>query len=655
MIPVFALFHLNLAYSSIEAAQRSEVIEKCYWPLLDLIERHSVPLGIELSGWTLEKIEDLSPDWIRKFKQLLSEKRCELIGSGYVQMIGPLAPYEINLKNQLFGLDVYQGLLGLKPRLALVNEMAYSSGMVDVYLRSDYQGIIMDRDNVSLALGLGSDLAKVPAYALGAEGKQIAVLWSDSILFQKFQRYSHGDIRLCDYLAYFHSRAVDLELPLALYANDAEIFDYRPGRYKTESALHKQGEWLRIEQLLMRLGQEGVEWLSPGQALERSLKNLPSEAVQLTSAKYPVPVKKQVKYNLSRWAVSGRDDLWLNTMCYRIARVLLHSHSIDADLWRRLCALWASDLRTHCTDQRWQDTKKEIAALARLFDVELDYVDKTDREKSKKVDFSSAKSAGFTVAMDPEGIMLDIKSEGIEMTLNLRRGMTIHRVGFRSQGFVPVVGTLPHGYFHSIELGADFYSAGLVVEDLAERRRVTDLEWVRPTIFMCEGKLIIQSEIETEYGVIEKEMAIHGEKLAITTRLPDWCRAAATVRVCTITLLPEVFSSQLNLQTVAGGAALETFVLDGECHHTRPASSIVTASGGLGATTGTLLIGDARSALRLSWNPADAAVFPMLSHQFSSPSTLTRLTFSLSEQDETFKSGGKLPSFTLNLSPACLH
>lgn len=655
MTPVFALFHLNLAYSSIDEAQRPEVIEKCYWPLLDLIERRDVPFGIELSGWTLGQIQCLSPDWVRAFKQLLSEKRCELIGSGYVQMIGPLVPYEINLQNQRLGLDVYQGLLGLKPRLALVNEMAYSSGMVDVYLRSGYRGIIMDRDNVSLALGLDSDLAEMPAYARGAEGRQIAVLWSDSILFQKFQRYSHGDIRLCDYLAYFHSRAADLKLPLALYANDAEIFDYRPGRYKTESALHRQGEWLRIEQLLMRLGQEGVEWLSPREALARSLGKVSSEAVQLTSARHPVPVKKQIKYNLSRWAVSGRDDLWLNTMCYRLGQALLATENVDAGLWRRLCALWSSDLRTHTTDQRWQEAREEVAALARLLSVELDYAVKAKTEKINGVDFDAAESAGFEFGIDPEGIMLQIKSADMDLTLNLRRGMTIDRVGFRSQGFRPVVGTLPHGYFHSIALGADFYSAGVVVENLSERRRVADLEWVKPTIFLCDGKLIIQSEIKTEYGIIEKEMAIHGENLAITTMFPNWRRAAATVRVCTITLLPEVFSSQLNLQTVAGGVALETFVLDRECRHTQPASSIVTASGGLGATTGTLLIGDDHAALRLSWNPADAAVFPMLSHQFSSPSALTRLTFSLSEQDETFKADGELPSFTLNLSPAHLH
>ena len=31
---LFAMFHLNLAFSSIEESDRARVIECCYWPLL---------------------------------------------------------------------------------------------------------------------------------------------------------------------------------------------------------------------------------------------------------------------------------------------------------------------------------------------------------------------------------------------------------------------------------------------------------------------------------------------------------------------------------------------------------------------------------------------------------------------------------------------
>jgi len=36
---LYNFFHLNLAYSAIEEADRARVIERCYWPLLRLAQR----------------------------------------------------------------------------------------------------------------------------------------------------------------------------------------------------------------------------------------------------------------------------------------------------------------------------------------------------------------------------------------------------------------------------------------------------------------------------------------------------------------------------------------------------------------------------------------------------------------------------------------
>ena len=60
---LFALFHLNLAFSSIEESDRGTVIERCYWPLLALAETNG-PIGIELTGYTLEEIDARDAKWI---------------------------------------------------------------------------------------------------------------------------------------------------------------------------------------------------------------------------------------------------------------------------------------------------------------------------------------------------------------------------------------------------------------------------------------------------------------------------------------------------------------------------------------------------------------------------------------------------------------
>ena len=117
------------------------------------------------------------------FKNLLNEHKCELIGSGYSQLIGPLVPYNVNFWNQKLGLETYLDILETKPDIVLVNEMAFSSSMVDIYNEFNFKGMIMDRDNVRLAIGP----KKLPTKAQGLKNNSIQILWSDSILFQKIQ------------------------------------------------------------------------------------------------------------------------------------------------------------------------------------------------------------------------------------------------------------------------------------------------------------------------------------------------------------------------------------------------------------------------------------------------------------------------------------
>ena len=87
---LFIYFHLNLAYSSIEEEERLTVIERCYWPLLRLIEKYKIPVGLEASAYTLGEINRLDPAFIKKLKILIKNNDCDFIGSGFSQIIGPL-------------------------------------------------------------------------------------------------------------------------------------------------------------------------------------------------------------------------------------------------------------------------------------------------------------------------------------------------------------------------------------------------------------------------------------------------------------------------------------------------------------------------------------------------------------------------------------
>ena len=78
------------------------------------------------------------------------------------------------------------------------------------------------------------------------------------------------------------------------------------------------------------------------------MKKKVKKTYKVTNAKNPIIVKKQSKYNINRWAVCGKDNLLLNTYCWRIFNYL-KNNSKKQNLWKELCELWGSDFRTHTT------------------------------------------------------------------------------------------------------------------------------------------------------------------------------------------------------------------------------------------------------------------------------------------------------------------
>jgi len=110
VLKLFAFFHLNLMYSSIEEQARSAVIKRCYDPLLDLAES-GIPISIEATGLTLEIIRDLNPEWLNRLRGLIATGKIEFVGSGYSQIIAPLVPAAINSINLDLGQKCYSDLL----------------------------------------------------------------------------------------------------------------------------------------------------------------------------------------------------------------------------------------------------------------------------------------------------------------------------------------------------------------------------------------------------------------------------------------------------------------------------------------------------------------------------------------------------------------
>ena len=569
----------------------------------------------------MEEIAARDPAWIAKARALLSAGRIELIGSGYSQMIGPLVPARVTEANLALGNEIYQRLLGVKPAIALVNEQAYSSGLVGLYLDAGYRALAMDWDNPGAAHpDWAPETRYLPQRALGADGRSIGLIWTNTVAFQKMQRFVHRDIEIDAYLNYVHGAEASGRRALCVYASDAEIFDFRPGRFKTEERLSGASEWPRMEEAFVRLT-AAFELIAPSAVLTLRDIEQADQTLRLETATSPIPVKKQRKYNLARWAVTGRDDLGVNAACERVYRGMT-AKGADPAAWKELCYLWASDFRTHITEQRWNEFCARLRAAEALW------------------------SAPLAVPAPPaqgdkiETRVIEIATPHVTARLDRRRGLALTTVHFSSHA-EPSVGGLAHGHFDDIALQADWYTGDSVFEAPGEHK-ITDLEWCEAQSWRAaNGDVFVHGRIDTPKGPIVKTLRFAADEprseFDLTFHWNDW--AKGSLRLGHITLLGQAFdAARLSLTTQNGGRANERFELAGQTvEHGAPVSFLVSSSQGLGMTEGWAEIGDDRTRLRLEVDRATACLLGMLSHRVSGGELFCQLILSASELDDTCK------------------
>lgn len=639
---LYTCFHLNLAFSSIEGRERGRVLRRCYWPLLELVRNLNVPVGIEANASTLEMIEEIDPEWIQAMRALMADGLIEFVGSGFVQLIGPLVPAEINRANFRIGQDVYQTVLGSLPRIAMVNEHAYSSGLVPLYKEAGFEAIIMDWANpFTHHTDWDPQWLYAPQKVRGADGSTMNILWNDSIPFQKFQRYVYGEMTLEQHIAYLKTHLHDHHFAFPLYGSDTEIFNFRPNRYSNEE-LVETDEWERIGLLFKALIDDPqFEFATPSQVLADVPNGL--QVLSLESPGDPIPVKKQPKYNVTRWAVSGRDDLRANTACWQLYEKARHDPLTTDTLWRSICLKWRSDYRTHITQTRWNiycwDMSDQFRAPAaqtnRHSDLGFAPLSKVLKHSHAYKPFEISQCEHF----------ITIKSRTSEIVLNLRRGMAIQSYVVPDMGSEMIFGTLPHGFYADINWSADYYSGHLVAE-LAGRSKVCDLEHVQPEFQLHEDSrvLIVSAEISSPLGRIHKTLTIYADqpKMDFNYEL-DWPEVPpGNLRVGHITINPRLFDrDSLFYETHNGGFVAENHSLARvDVDHGGAVSFATSAQSGLGMTEGTLILGDSTKAVEVTVNKDIAAMIGMVTCKKVNRQYFCRVSLSAREMDDTSRAEG---------------
>lgn len=359
---LYGVFHANLQFSGIPVDQYPVILEQCYWPLLELCDRLPVKLGFEFPAYTLETIANLDAEFIETLRRLAETGKCELIGSGYSQNIYPLIPVEVNRYNLKIGSKIYQRLTGVTPEVAYVNEQVFAKGLTDVYADAGYKCVFIDWDNTTVAFPLPAEYRYHPQWIESGNKKKLQVLWNSFISFQRFQRYIHGDLDLNEYIKYLNSHWQEGEIrSFPYYGSDWELFDYRPANPDYSYNAVAGEEVARFRTMLEALLEDGrFTFSTPSEILEKSPTG---NLIEISSAEYPLPCKKQAKYNVTRWALCGRDNTRKNTQCHKLLKGLQHLESLgqsapssrpteNQEGWRDLCYLWGSDFRTFTTEEK---------------------------------------------------------------------------------------------------------------------------------------------------------------------------------------------------------------------------------------------------------------------------------------------------------------
>lgn len=613
-------------FSAVAEDERSTILKNCLEPLLDLADK-GYKFAIQISGLSLEIIHTLNPALIDRLCLALQEDNLELVGNGYSQIIQPLVPSEVNLQNQIFGKKIYKELLKQDPKLGTVNEMAYSKSSSKSFLDAGYESLIMEWNNSYKYNPHWHDEMRYFSHKINyKDNYSLDLIWGDSIIFQKFQRYVHGEIDLDQYLDWIQAFSKNniQDGFLCLYCSDAEVFDFRPKRYGTESIplLH---EWKRIASFFESLEGRGMELVLPSKAVEHHEKYSMNDINLQTSAS-PIVVKKQEKYNINRWAITGKDDFHLNSRCFRVLSKF-NTNTSELD-WKNLLLLWSSDLRTHIESGRWNKAKILLRELEKKYNI---------NESSQATDFLIKNNAPSNEIKK----IITLKHDTNILEINLAKGLSLSSW---NQNGKNIMGTIEHGYYDDISYAADFYSCTSIVEPLGNRK-IADLNEIKE--FNLTKRSVETSFISQGVKFYKKYQLINNNSFEINQSLEFPSRSKMKIAHSVFTFLPDAWDQDsLYFSTFLGGDVEETFFLNEEFDHSANLNLNVGSKNGFFSTKGFIMIGDQLKSISFQYNLAKSALMPKIVYKkVDSTNYFLRLMLFSQDTDETFVENKKPLSF----------
>lgn len=143
--------HANLQYSQLRPEAREWVVRNCYEKLFDMIRRNQWHIAFEASGRTVDLIQELAPDVMKKLRGLVQDGLVEPVASPYVHFMLSNVPRELCLRSLRRSLDAWERCVGVRPRVGWNPECGWTSYIIDVYRQAGLEALVMDADSFFLS------------------------------------------------------------------------------------------------------------------------------------------------------------------------------------------------------------------------------------------------------------------------------------------------------------------------------------------------------------------------------------------------------------------------------------------------------------------------------------------------------------------------
>lgn len=143
-----AIYHANLNYSGLGPDKYEFVIRHCYEKILDMYshELAGIPYCFEVSGYTLDKINEIAPDVVDKMLEA-SRNNCEIMGSPYAHPMLPNFPYEDGRRSLEFTMETFERIFGFVPESGWNPECGWRHDVPRMYKEAGFKNLIIDWDS----------------------------------------------------------------------------------------------------------------------------------------------------------------------------------------------------------------------------------------------------------------------------------------------------------------------------------------------------------------------------------------------------------------------------------------------------------------------------------------------------------------------------